>query len=174
MSWLDATSIPEQKSQHLPPNAKIPREPPKEIAAEEDEELAADSDTDPEVLNDIEVNPAAAARARYPHGWLVVVEGPGIGEWFVLERGVSHIGSADGQTVCLNFGDNSVAPVRHAELSYNQELHVFELQHTGRNAVRLNGTAPKFPVKLRDGDIISVGETSLRLVGLCTPNFNWG
>ena len=173
MSWMDSIPTPKHTSKSVPTDAKVVREPLEKVAEEVTQKLAAENDADFEVLSDIAANPASVARVKYPHGWLVVVEGPGVGEWFVLERGVSYIGSADGQTVCLNFGDTSVSPVRHVVLSYNEERHTFEMHDSGQSRVRLNGTTPKLPVKLRDGDVISVGETSLRLVGLCTPNFNW-
>lgn len=119
-------------------------------------------------------NPAAAARAKFPVGWLVVVEGAGVGEWFVLERGVSHIGSAEGQTVQVDFGDASIAPVCHAEIVYKDDEHQFQLSSRSKGSVRLNGKTTVLPAVCRDGDVITLGGTSLRLIGLCTPNFNWG
>lgn len=118
-------------------------------------------------------NTAPAGKPRFPHGWLVVIEGPGTGEWFVLERGVSHIGSAEGQTVRLGFGDEDIAPERHAALVYDADSHAFVLDAGGGHPVRLNGLPADAQAMLRDGDVISVGATSLRLVSLCSPNFNW-
>ena len=118
-------------------------------------------------------NPAAEARPKFPYGWLVVVEGAGTGDWFVLERGVSHIGSQDGQTVQLGVDDNDVEPVCHAELVYDENNHGFVIGAASRGKVRINGLESKLPQQIRDGDTISVGGTVMRLVGLCTPNFFW-
>ncbi len=119
-------------------------------------------------------NEEASARPRFPYGWLVIVEGPGVGEWFLLERGVSHIGSAEGQTVRLDFDDATVAPIRHAAVAYDEGRDAFVLDSGPEAAVRLNGTAARSQATLRDGDVISVGGTSLRLVALCSSNFHWG
>jgi len=117
-------------------------------------------------------NPAAQGRPRHPCGWLVVVEGPGLGQWFVLERGVSHVGSAAGQTVRLDFGDDAVASARHAALAYDAGMHAFVLG-PGADGARLNGIEVRMPAPLRDGDVITLGQTSLRLAALCSPNFHW-
>lgn len=119
------------------------------------------------------MNAATGDRPPFPHGWLVVVEGPGVGQWFVLERGVSHLGSAEDQTVRLDFGDQSVQPDRHAAIVYDDTEHCFLLESEPNLAVRLNGVPAGRKVALRDGDVVSIGGTGLRLVALCTPNFNW-
>ena len=118
-------------------------------------------------------NTVASARPRFPCGWLVVVEGPGVGEWFVLERGVTHIGSGEGQTVHLDFGDTSVAPQQHAALAYDDDRQLFVLEGALDASVRVNGVPQEAALTLRDGDVVSLGRTSLRLVALCSPNFHW-
>ena len=70
-------------------------------------------------------NPSDEGRPKFPHGWLVVVEGPGTGEWFLLQDGVTHIGASDGQTVKLDFGDISVAPAGHAALTFDENASGF-------------------------------------------------
>lgn len=122
-------------------------------------------------IADLPANGEAAARPRRPVGWLVVVEGPGVGEWFVLERGLSHIGSAPGQTVRLDFGDGSVAGEEHARISYDEEAHAFVVD--GISGLRVNGVLAVGAETVRDGDVITVGGTGLRLVALCSQNFNW-
>jgi len=115
--------------------------------------------------------PAVSGR-KHPVGWLVVVEGPGVGAWFALEQGTSHIGRKDGQTVQLDFGDDSVEPARHASVTYDKKQNTFLVDSATK--FRLNGVAAQAKTTLRDGDVFTVGQTSLRLVALCTPNFNWG
>jgi len=113
------------------------------------------------------------ARPSHPVGWLVVVEGPGVGQWFVLERGTSHVGQAKDQTVCLDFGDNTVSETRHAAITYDEKQHGFVLDGSADDALRLNGVLTTSRATLRDGDVFTVGQTSLRLVALCGPNFHW-
>ncbi|MDU8943520.1 FHA domain-containing protein [Ovoidimarina sediminis] len=118
-------------------------------------------------------NAEAAARAPFPHGWLVVVEGAGTGSWFVLERGLSQIGTAEGQAVRLGSGDDGIAAEGHAELYYDEPRHAFVLYRGEDRAVRLNGIPVTQPSILRDGDVIALGGTALRLVALCSQNFSW-
>lgn len=172
-SWLDAVPLVDS-SEPIAPVRDAPRSAQPAVIDEPNPDGADEFRADLKKLVGQEPNGLASARPRFPYGWLVVVEGPGVGEWFLLERGVSHVGSADGQTVRLDFGDDSVAPVRHAALAYDEEHHAFVLDSGPNAAVRLNGTAAHPQVTLRDGDVISIGATSLRLVALCSPNFYWG
>lgn len=169
-SWLDAVPLVDRVEQKMhEPEGPRPAAERQEPEPDETDERHPDVD---ELFGQV-ANREAPARPRFPYGWLVVVEGPGVGEWFPLERGVSHIGSAVGQTVCLDFGDSSVAPIRHAALAYDEGYHAFVLDSGPDAPVRLNGTPTRSPVTLRDGDVISVDETSVRLVALCSPNFHW-
>ena len=175
MSWLDEMPRVEPKGPDSPETEQVqaeksakevpPPEPgPATVGPAEAEKLT---------LSNEKPNAEASARARFPCGWLVVVEGPGVGEWFVLERGVSHIGSAEGQTVRLDFGDASVVSSRHAALAYDEGRNAFILNGGSDAPVRLNGVPARPQAMLRDGDVIAVGGTSLRLVALCSPNFHW-
>ncbi len=121
----------------------------------------------------ISANAAATGRPRYPHGWLVVVEGPGLGEWYPLEGGVSTIGTGADQTVALTFGDSAVQDHAHATLAYDKRAQGFALD-PAQNSARVNGLPVSALTALRDGDVITLGGTSLRLVALCSPNFHWG
>lgn len=163
-SWMDSTNIVDKpasaKTRTLPAAKVQPPNPPAKTQ-------------DPPAAPSVFANPKAASGMRCPHGWLVVVEGPGVGEWFVLEGGVSQIGRDADQTVPLTFGDTSIASMCHAQLSYDEVQHAFVLDNAGENGVRVNGVVANRPATLRDGDVITVAGTSLRLVALCSPNFNW-
>ena len=121
--------------------------------------------------SDMAPNARTDGRPRFPYGWLVIVEGPGTGEWFPLERGMSHIGSSEGQTVQLDFGDAGVVPDRHAALGYDEERHAFVVSSDA--TFRVNGVEQTGTASLRDGDVFTVSGTSLRLVALCSQNFHW-
>ena len=173
-SWMDAVPLASLEE----PIASKPEASPRQRAGDQETgpgEVAEPADQRVETGTGIGqvANPEASARPRFPCGWLVVVEGPGVGEWFVLERGVSQIGSSEGQTVRLDFGDDSVRPIRHAVVAYDATRHDFALERSLDAAVRVNGVDTGARHVLRDGDVISVGGTSLRLVALCSPNFHW-
>ena len=177
MSWLD--QAPAKKPNGETSSPALAKEPPKRPAPAARPKAPAKPPQDTLILTPQpapsptgDANAAAAHRPKFPCGWLVVVEGPGVGEWFVLEHGVSHIGRSQGQTVQVDFGDASIAGEKHAILSYDDARHTFVV-HGGDGSVRVNGIPLKGGSDLRDGDVIAIGSTGLRLVSLCSRNFNW-
>lgn len=121
-------------------------------------------------------DPSGPAPAQtHPVGWMVVVSGPGVGHWFALFNGVSTIGRAKDQTVGLDFGDTSISREKHAAVAFDDESNAFFLGHGGKsNIVRLNGRPVLSTEDLSHGDVIRIGETGLRFVALCGPEFAWG
>lgn len=118
--------------------------------------------------------PTSSRGTRYPVGWVVVVKGPGRGESFTLQSGMAQIGRGDDQTIQLDFGDNAISRSNHAAIAYDPETHQVFLGHGGKtNIVRLNGKPVVSTEVLRNGDLIRLGETTLRFVALCDAEFNW-
>jgi hypothetical protein len=122
--------------------------------------------------------PAAAApkakSVKFPVGWIVVVEGPGRGESFTLQTGMSQIGRGDDQAIQLDFGDNSISRSNHAAIVFDPETKEFLLGHGGKsNIVRLNNKPVISNESIKTGDVIKIGETVLRFVALCDKSFNW-
>lgn len=113
-------------------------------------------------------------QTKFPVGWMLVVDGPGRGECFALEAGMSQIGRGDDQAIRLDFGDNSISRVNHAAIVYDEQTHSFMLGHGGKkNIVRLNNKPVISNETLNTGDSIKLGETTLHFVAFCTPEFNW-
>jgi hypothetical protein len=116
-----------------------------------------------------------AAQAMFPVGWMVVVAGPGCGTAFALQNGVSQIGRGEGQAVRLDYGDTSISRENHAAVAYDSEQREFFLGHGGKaNLVRLNGKPVLSTEPLSHGALIRIGETTLRFVGFCGSEFDWG
>lgn len=115
------------------------------------------------------------AQTMYPVGWMVVISGPGRGNAFTLFNGVSQIGRGEDQAVRLDFGDSSISRSNHAVIAYDPEQKGFFLGHGGKaNLVRLNGTPVLSTEPLHSGATIRIGETTLRFIGLCGAEFDWG
>jgi hypothetical protein len=115
-----------------------------------------------------------AGVVMYPTGWLVITSGPGRGAAFPVMRGVSQIGRGSDQTIALDFGDMSISRQHHAAIAYDPVTHQFHVGHGGKsNLVRLNGKPLLSTEVAGDGDEIQIGETTLVLKVLCTPDFNW-
>ncbi|WP_294227726.1 FHA domain-containing protein [uncultured Shimia sp.] len=118
---------------------------------------------------------AASAQAKFPVGWLVVVDGPGKGASFSLHDGLTQIGRGEGQTVRLDFGDNTISRENHAAIAFDGEQGRFFFGHGGKtNLVRLNGRPVLSTEDLQSNSIIRIGETTLRFVALCGEDFAWG
>ncbi|MGC9419080.1 MAG: FHA domain-containing protein, partial [Rhodovulum sp.] len=133
----------------------------------------ADAAADP-FARDEPPAPAEPSRPDFPVGWLVVVEGPGRGAHFTLFNGVSQIGRGADQTVRLDFGDTSISRSGHALLAYDDEQGKFFLGSGGKvNIVRLNGQPLLSTEELANDDTIRIGETTLRFVAFCGPDFTW-
>lgn len=115
-----------------------------------------------------------APKVTFPVGWILVVKGPGRGESFPLINGLSSIGRAVDQTVALKFGDASISRQGHAAIVYDNESRTFTLGHGNKaNIVRLNDQPLISKEQVKNGDIIRIGETTLRLVTLCGDDFDW-
>lgn len=121
-----------------------------------------------------EANTEAAAYTQFPVGWLVITDGPGRGAAFPLFNGVSQIGRGEGQTIRLDFGDNTISRENHAAVAYDPEQNSFFIGHGGKaNLVRCNNMPVLSTQTLSPGDKLRIGETSLMFVPLCGPDFQW-
>ena len=110
----------------------------------------------------------------FPTGWLVVKDGPGKGASFALSQGISQIGRGSDQTIALDYGDMAISRQNHAAIAYDPASHQFHVGHGGKsNLVRLNGRPLLSTEPAADGDEIQIGETTLVLKVLCSPEFNW-
>jgi hypothetical protein len=117
---------------------------------------------------------AQGSGASFPVGWLVVVKGPGRGAAFTLQGGVAQIGRGAGQAVRLDFGDNSISRENHAAVAYDDESQTFYIGHGGKaNLVRRNGRPVLSTEEMSPGDLIVIGETTVKFVPLCGPQFSW-
>ncbi len=117
---------------------------------------------------------AGPASTEFPVGWIIVLEGPGRGKCFTLFNGVSNIGRGEDQAVRLDFGDTSISRNNHAAVAFDIEQGKFFLGHGGKsNLVRLNEKPVLSTEEMSQGDEIRIGETTLKFVALCGPEFSW-
>ncbi len=112
--------------------------------------------------------------APFPVGWIVVVKGPGRGHSFALHAGVTLIGRGEDHGIRLDFGDSSISRQNHAAIAYDDEQNSFFLGHGGKsNIIRLNNRPVLSTEEVNSGDLLRIGETTLRLVTLCGADFRW-
>ena len=112
--------------------------------------------------------------AQFTVGWIIVIEGPGRGTSFTLHPGLAKIGRGEDQDIQLNFGDTGISRSHHASIAYDDEEDRFFLGQGGKkNIVRLNGRPVLSTEPIENGDKIRIGETTLKFVALCGPDFTW-
>jgi pSer/pThr/pTyr-binding forkhead associated (FHA) protein len=88
--------------------------------------------------------------------------------------GVSRVGRGPDQRIILDFGDAEISRDRAAEIAYDPKTRRFVLiRGTSTNLIYHNDTAVYQPTDLSDGDLIQIGNTTLRFVPLCGPSFSW-
>ena len=117
---------------------------------------------------------AETGRCQFPVGFVFVTKGPGLGESFAIRTGMRQIGRGEDQAIRLDFGDQAISRTNHAAIVYDPKKHTYLLGHGGKaNIVRLNGTPVVSTSDLKDGDVIELGETAMRFVGICSNDFNW-
>ena len=109
-----------------------------------------------------------------PAGWLVIVNGPGKGNVVPLGYGVNPIGRDATERVPLDYGDALISRSRHIVVTYDPRGRKFYLQHgSGSNLSYLNDQPVLAPVELEPHAHLRLGDTTLRFVPLCGPDFCW-
>ncbi len=132
------------------------------------------SDGRSELFDEEAAEKAETGRCQFPVGFVFVTKGPGLGESFAIRTGMSQIGRGEDQAIRLDFGDQAISRANHAAIVYDPKEHTYLLGHGGKaNIVRLNGTPVVSTSDLKDGDVIELGETAMRFVGICSNDFNW-
>ncbi len=108
-------------------------------------------------------------------GWLVVVDGPGKGNFRPVYPGSNTIGRSSGQRIPINFGDDSISGEKHIFLVYDGRKRQFQLVPNleKSNLVHLNDAALLVNSELKPKDRISIGQTTLMFVPLCGDDFDW-
>ena len=107
-------------------------------------------------------------------GWLVIVEGPGKGNFLKLGYGANSIGKADTERVVIDFGDDQISRTNHAVVTYDPRGRNYFVQHGGgTNLTYLNDGPVLAPTELPALAHILLGNTTLRFVPLCGDAFDW-
>ncbi len=97
-------------------------------------------------------------------GKLTVVEGPGAGNSVKIFTGTNQIGRGDDMRVQINFGDDTISRQQHAVLTYDAKNLEVRLYDGGKpGGVWVNGTRVTSDQVVKYGDLVKIGETTLKL-----------
>lgn len=106
-------------------------------------------------------------------GWLVCTDGQIRGRAFELKNGKNFIGRSPKMDIVLE-GDQNISRDRHAIVTFEPKERVFFAQPgESRELFYVNGQVVLLNVQLKQGDLLSIGQTELMFVPLCGPDFSW-
>lgn len=110
-----------------------------------------------------------------PAGCLLVVGGPGRGAIRNLGLGRNSVGRDAGERVSLNFGDDQISRTGHLEIICDPRTCKFYAQGTpqARNLAYIGGEPLLTPVLLKAGDLLSLGNTTLKFFPFVSQDWNW-
>jgi hypothetical protein len=108
-------------------------------------------------------------------GWLVVVGGPGIGQYRPIFEGNNTMGRAKSNRIPIDFGDDSISGEEQAYIRYDsaERSFLFVPNLAKTNVVSVNEKRPTGAVELAQMDVITMGRTQLVFVPFCGPEFDW-
>jgi hypothetical protein len=157
--------------------------PQEEKTGRQHREPAKDPGVDPERTRIISApggtgNNEAPAPGNAGHdpvaGWLVVIRGPGRGRSIEIAAGMNAIGRTPDQRIRLDFGDEKISRIRHAAFAFDVRTSRFFFTHgDGKNLSYIDGDPVLVPTELNGGEIVSIGDTELKFIRLCGPDFSW-
>lgn len=107
-------------------------------------------------------------------GWLVIVEGSDLGTDYKLKTGRNFIGRSSSMDVALK-NDKTVSREKHGIVVYDPKSCSYIMQPgASKELCYLNDEVVLSPTALKAYDIITVGETNLLFIPLCSKDgFNW-
>ena len=116
----------------------------------------------------------ASAMDDPPVGWLVVVRGPGQGNFVAIGNGSNSVGRDEDERIRVDFGDETISRRGHSSITYDPRGKKFYLQHgAGKNLTYLEGNPVLAPTELAGFSRIVIGNTELLFVPLCCEQFDW-
>lgn len=107
-------------------------------------------------------------------GWLVIVDGPGRGNFVRVGHGQNQIGRGASSRIRLDFGDELISRDNNGVITYDPLNRKFYVQQgTGANLLYMNSAPVLAPAELPDRAMLRVGATQLVFVAFCGEGFTW-
>lgn len=105
-------------------------------------------------------------------GWLICMNGDERGKDYRLHAGKNFIGRSTSMDVVL-IDDKSISRDKHCSIVYDPKGNIFFVSAEGGNLVYLNGELVNDPGELKEGNLITVGETELMFIPFCREGRIW-
>lgn len=95
---------------------------------------------------------------------LTITDGPGAGNAVSIFSGTNQIGRGDDMRVQINFGDDTISRQQHAVITFDMKNLEARIYDGGRpGGLWVNGERITADAHVKLGDLIKLGETTLRL-----------
>lgn len=95
---------------------------------------------------------------------LTITDGPGAGNAVSIFSGTNQIGRGDDMRVQINFGDDTISRQQHAVITFDMQNLEVRIYDGGRpGGLWVNGERITADAQVKLGDLIKLGETTLRL-----------
>ena len=85
----------------------------------------------------------ASAMDDPPVGWLVVIRGPGQGNFVAIGNGSNSVGRDEDDRIRIDFGDETISRRGHSTITYDPRGKKFYLQHGAGKKPDLPGGRPR-------------------------------
>ena len=105
-------------------------------------------------------------------GWVVCVSGTERGKDYRLHNEKNFVGRSTSMDVVL-IDDKKIARDKHCSIQYDPKGNAFYLSPENGNLTYMNNQMINSPVLLKDGDKITIGETTLLFVPFCKEERVW-
>ena len=107
-------------------------------------------------------------------GWLVIVDGPGVGRDLRIGVGRNDLGRDRDNRIALPFGDTRISRRTHLWVNYDPLHRAFSVAPgNSTNLAYLNDAPIEERMPLADGATIAIGRTKLRFAAFCGDRFAW-
>ena len=108
-------------------------------------------------------------------GWLVVIQGPGLGNSIQIGSGMNNVGRGAEANVSLPFGDRLISSDDHVRIIYDDTERKFFIAHgSSRNLSRVNGQMLANTLPLENNAIVELSKvTTVVFKSFCSESFDW-
>ncbi len=108
----------------------------------------------------------------YITGWLVCIDGPEKGRDYRLHYGFNRIGRSYQMDICIE-DDMQITRDNHCSIAYDVKENEFSVMPSTGTLTYLNDQMLMENEKIKDGDKIRIGQTTLEFVAFCKGEKRW-
>lgn len=106
-------------------------------------------------------------------GWLVVMEGKGLGQDFRIAETLSSVGRDESNDIVIDNLDEGISRKKHCLIEYDIKKNAFYIERGENNTYLNDERVTREGKELKRNDMIEIGNTKLIFVPFCVDEFSW-